>query len=108
MTMGEVVLAGGVLVGALEYLGVGGQLGVVALLLALVLYGHKMLSVGARVRNAVAYGMVFALLLAVLLAAGWGRLDVTAITTDVGMVANGVSEFLGGVDLATIREVLPL
>jgi hypothetical protein len=63
---------------------------------------------GERVRNAVAYVMVFSLLLAVVLAAGWGGLDVTQITTDVGSLAGLLEGLLKGVDLGSIREALPI
>lgn len=102
-----VALAGGVLTDALRYLGVGGQLGVVALLIAVVMYSHKMLSVGSKIRNLVAYGMVFALLLAVLLAAGWGRLDTAQIMHDLGQALRLTGELpLDGI-LDRIRGVLP-
>jgi len=94
--------------GALQYLGAGGQVGVAALLVGSVFYANKVLSVGSKIRNLVAYGMAFCVLLAIVLAAGWGTLDVSQITQDVGRALGLAGDLpLGGV-LDKLRGVVGL
>jgi hypothetical protein len=101
------LLIGDLLTRTLQYLGIGGQIGVVALLLAVALYGRKLLSVGSVLRNAIGYLMVFAVLLAIVLAAGWGRLNVAQILNDTQMLYEHGSDLAANADVEMLRGLLP-
>jgi hypothetical protein len=101
------LLIGDLLTQMLQYLGIGGQIGVVALLLALALYSRKLLSAGSIIRDAVGYLTVFAVLLAIVLAAGWGRLDIPQILNDTQMLFDHGADLASNVDVKMLRRLLP-
>ena len=101
------LLIGDLLTQMLQYLGIGGQIGVVAFLLVMALYARKLLSVGSIIHDAVGYLTVFAVLLAIVLAAGWARLDIPQIFNDTQMLFKQGSDLASNVDVEMLRRLLP-
>lgn len=101
-----VVGGAGVIEDALRSLGVGGQIGVAATLGALAVWARKFVAVGKRLRNGIAYVAVFAVLLSLLLIAGWARLDLGAIQAGVDASLRFAAARLSGVDLGSLLDSL--